>query len=202
VEGGGNGASPLDAGKAKLWMDSQAFAPSRTNIRPVTVTFKDSGPRTIDAGYMIASNWYPSERWDYDAGFVGRFKTFKLDRDGVKLDIDKTAIADVPVYVARQSPAGANNPFPAVTDYTEVNKSGTHQTQGAKAITPFDPAINAKLYFHTDFVSADDSTPGKGTPGDPGNSAVAATLTDWVLKRSKGLAGVPTPKSLGVRETY
>ena len=48
----------------------------------------------------------------------------------------------------------------------------------------------------------DDSTPDKGTPGDPGNSAVAATLTDWVLKRSRGAATVPTPKALGVRDTY
>ena len=203
VEGGGNGAAPLDAGKAKLWMDSQAYAPARSNIRPVKASFKDSGARTIDASNMIASNWYPSERWDFDAGFVGRYKTLKLDRDGVKLDVDKTAIAGVPVYVARQSPqAGMTNPFPGVTDFTEVNKTGTHQTEAARAITAFDPKINAKLYFHTDFVSVDDSTPGKGTPGDPGNSAVAATLTDWVLKRSKGAATVPTPKALGVRETY
>lgn len=202
IEGGGNGGSPADVGKAKLWMDSQAFAPSRTNVKPVSVTFKDSGARTLDAGYMIAGNWYPSERWDYDAGFFGRFKTVKLDREGVKLDLDKSTISDVPVYVARQAPSGANNPFPGVFDYTEINKSGTHQTDTAKGLSPFDPKINAKLYFHTDFVSADDSTPDKGTPGDPGNSAVAATLVDWVLKRSKGVASVPTPKSLGVRETY
>lgn len=203
VEGGGNGAAPLDAGKAKLWMDSQAYAPARSNIKPVKASFKNSGPRTIDASNMIASNWYPSERWDFDAGFVGRYKTLKLDRDGVKLDVDKTAIVGVPVYVARQSPqAGMTNPFPGVSDFTEVNKTGTHQTDAARAITAFDPKINAKLYFHTDFVSVDDSTPDKGTPGDPGNSAVAATLTDWVLKRSKGAATVPTPKALGVRETY
>lgn len=202
VEGGGNGASALDVGKAKLWMESQAFAPARTNIKPVRVTFKESGARTIDAGDMVASNWYPSERWDFDASFVGRFKTLKIDRDGVKLDVDKAAIANVPVYVARRAPAGANNPFPGVSDYTEINKEGLHQTDAAKAITAFDPKINARLYFHTDFVSADDSTPDKGTPGDPGNSAVAATLTDWVLKRSKGAAAVPTPKALGVREAY
>jgi len=203
VEGGGNGAAPLDAGKAKLWMDSQAYAPARSNIKPVKASFKNSGPRTIDASNMIASNWYPSERWDFDAGFVGRYKTLKLDREGVKLDVDKTAIVGVPVYVARQSPqAGMTNPFPGVTDFTEVNKTGTHQTDAARAITAFDPKINAKLYFHTDFVSVDDSTPDKGTPGDPGNSAVAATLTDWVLKRSKGAATVPTPTALGVRETY
>lgn len=202
VEGGGNGASDKDVGKAELWLKSQAFAPSRTNIKPVSVTFKDSGARTIDAGDMIAANWYPSERWDFDASFVGRFKTLKIDRDGVKLDIDKAAIAGVPVYVARQAPSGANNPFPGVSDYTEVNKEGLHQTEAAKAITAFDPAINTRLYAHTDYVSADDSTPDKGKPGDPGNSAVAATLTDWVLKRSKGAAVTPTPKALGVREAY
>jgi len=202
VEGGGNGGSPLDVGKARLWMDSQAFAPARSNIRPVTVSFQ-SGTRTIDASDMVAANWYPSERWDFDAQFVGRFKTLVVDRDGVKLDLDKTAIAGVPVYVARQSPAASlGNPFPGVSDFTEVNKTGTWQTDRAKAITAFDPKINARLMFHTDFVSADDSTPDKGTPGDPGNSAVAATLTEWVLKRSKGAAVVPTPKALGVRETY
>ena len=66
----------------------------------------------------------------------------------------------------------------------------------------FDPAINVEIYHHTDFVSADDSTPGKGRPGEPGNSAVANTLTDWVLKRSKGTAVTPTPKALGVRDIY
>jgi pimeloyl-ACP methyl ester carboxylesterase len=192
-----------EAGRAQLWLDSQAFAPSRSNIRPVTVTFAQSGARTIDASNLIASNWYPSERWDFDAGFVGQYKTLKLDRDGVTLDVDKSKIAAIPVYVARQSPAAAaNNPFPGVTDFTEVNKTGTWQTDAAKAITPFDPKINAKTYFHTDFVSADDSRAGQGTPGDPGNSAVAATLADWVLKRSKGTATTPTPKALGVVETY
>jgi pimeloyl-ACP methyl ester carboxylesterase len=203
IEGGGNGGSALDVGKAKLWMDSQAYAPARSNIRPVTVDLKDAGRVTIDASDMIASNWYPSERWDFDANFVGRYRTLKLDRDGVRFDIDKTAIAAVPVYVARQSPAnGPNNPFPGVTDYTEINKTGTWQTDGARAITPFDPKINTRLYFHTDYVSADDSTPDKGTPGDPGSSAIAATLVDWVLKRSRGQAETPAPASLGVKDRY
>ena len=78
VEGGGNGASPLDAGKADLWLKSQAFAPTRSNIRPATVTLKQAGRVTIDASDMIASNWYPSERWDFDAGFVGRYKVLTL----------------------------------------------------------------------------------------------------------------------------
>ncbi len=202
IEGGGNGL-PTDAGKAMLWLQAQAWAPARSNVRPVTVAFKESGARTVDASSMVGSNWYPSERWDYDANFVGRFKALKIDRDGVKLDLDKSKIAAIPVYVARQSPQkGPGNPFPGVTDYTEINKTGTWQTPEAKAITAFDPAINVEIYHHTDFVSADDSTPDKGKPGDAGNSAVANTLTDWVLKRSRGAAATPTPKSLGVREVF
>ena len=203
IEGGGNGGSPIDAGKAISWLRAQGWAPSRSNVKPVTVIFKESGARTIDASSMVGANWYPSERWDYDANFVGKYKVIKIDRDGVKLDVDKTAIAAIPVYVARQSPQkGPGNPFPGVTDYTEINKTGTWQTAEAKAITAFDPAINVEILHHTDFVSADDSTPTKGRPGDPGASAVANTLIDWVLKRSKGVAVTPTPKSLGVRDVY
>ena len=203
VEGGGNGGSPIDAGKAISWLQAQGWAPARSNIKPVTVTFKESGPRTIDAASMVGANWYPSERWDYDANFVGKYKVIRIDRDGVKLDVDKTAIAAIPVYVARQSPQkGPGNPFPGVTDYTEINKTGTWQTADARAITAFDPTINVDILHHTDFVSADDSTPTKGRPGDPGNSAVANTLIDWVLKRSRGAATTPTPKALGVRDVY
>ena len=204
IEGGGNGGSAIDGGKAKLWMDSQAFAPARSNIKPVSAGFKDSGAKVIDAADMIAANWYPSERWDYDANFVGRFKVLKLARDGVNLDVDKTAIANIPVYVARQgfTPNVSGNPFPGVSDYTEVNRVGTWQTEAAKAITAFDPKINVAILHHTDFVSADDSTPEKGRPGDAGNSAVANTLIDWVLKRSKGTIVTPTPKALGVVARY
>lgn len=203
IEGGGGSPLTDKAGKAKLWLESQGWAPARTNLKPVTVTFKESGAKTIDASSMVAANWYSSERWDYDANFVGRFKVLKLDRDGVKLDLDKTAIAAIPVYVARQSakPA-ADNPFPGVTDYTEINKTGTYQTASARAITPIDPKINVAINHHTDFIGADDSTPDKGRPGDAGNSAVANTLVDWVLKRASGVAITPTPKALGVHEVY
>ncbi|MFM8753079.1 MAG: alpha/beta hydrolase, partial [Phenylobacterium sp.] len=85
------GAGPKEAGRAGLWLNAQAFAPTRSNIRPVTVTFAESGRRVIDASDMIASNWYPSERWDFDAGFVGRYRTLKVDRDGVRIDVDKAA---------------------------------------------------------------------------------------------------------------
>ena len=203
IEGGGNSTMPADAGKAKLWLLTQGWAPARSNLKPVTVTFRESGARTIDASSMVAANWYAAERWDFDANFVGRYKVLKLDRDGVKLDMDKSKIAAIPVYVARQSPApSANNPFPGVTDYTEINKTGTYQTPEAKARSPIDPKINVSINHHTDFIGADDSTPDKGRPGDAGNSAVANTLIDWVLKRSKGAAVTPTPKALGVREVF
>ena len=195
---------PKEAGRAGLWLNAQAFAPTRSNIRPVTVKFAESGRRVIDASDMIGSNWYPSERWDFDAGFVGRYRTLKIDRDGVKLDVDKAAIAGVPVYVARQgfTQGVTGNPFPGVKDYTEVNKTGTWQTPEAKAVSPFDPAINAAIYFHTDFVGADDSRAGQARPGEPGASAISGTLVDWVLKRAKGLSDTPTPAALGVRARY
>ena len=202
IEGGGNGGV-ADAGKAAHWVEAQAWAPSRTNVKPFTTRFTESGKRMIDASGMVAFNWYQSERWDFDAGFVGRYKVLKLDRDGVKLDVDKTALVGIPVYVARQSLATqATNPFPGVTDFTEINKTGTYQSDAAKALTPFDPRINAAIYNHTDFIAADDSTPTVGRPGDPGNAVVPNTLVDWVLKRAKGTAVTPTPKALGVREVF
>ena len=107
------------------------------------------------------------------------------------------------VYVAHQTTnTTLNNPFPLVTDFTEINKNGVFQTAAAKTTTPFDPAINVSLYFHTDFVSADDTLAGQVTPGKPGASAVSNTLIDWVLAHSKGRATVPTPRQLGVGTMY
>lgn len=203
VEGGGKGGAATKAGKALLWLNSQAYSPARSNIKSITFEFAKSGRKMLDASNMVASNWYPSERYDSDMQFWGRFKTIKVSAQGVSMDIDKAAITKIPVYVARQSPASTfGNPFPLVTDFTEVNKSGTHQTAEAAALTPFDKSINSALYFHTDYVSVDDSLAGQVSPGQPGSSAVANTLIEWVLKRSAGTSKVPTPKSLGVRETY
>lgn len=202
-EGGGNGQVANRVGKAQLWMDALGYAPARGNIKPVTVNFAVSGKRTIDASQQIAFNWYASERYEGDMRFVGQYRTFKLQEKGVNLDVDKAAIENIPVYVARQSQAAnLNNPFPKVVDFTELNKKGTFQTDAARQITPFDSGINVALYFHTDFVSADDSLEGKGRPGEPGVSAVSNTLIDWVLKRSRGRAVVPAPKQLGVTKTY
>jgi hypothetical protein len=196
LEGGGGGAVATEVGKARLYAESLAYSPSRTNVRPVTVDFPLSGKRKIDAAYMNPATWYPSNRYDSDMSFVGGFQTLQLNADGVWFDIDKRSIT-TPVYVSRQSIA-STNPFPLVTDFTEVNRSGTTQSETAAATSPIDPTINVSLYKHTDFVSADDSQP-QLKPGTPGSSSVAATLVDWVLARAKGRADVPSPQALGVR---
>lgn len=200
LEGGGSGKIANRAGKAQLWMDTLGYAPLRTNIKPLTVNFAASGKMTIDAAYQVPINWYASERYDGDAMFFGRFRSLKLQENGVNLDIDKSPI-NTPVYVARQSAsANLNNPFPKVTDFTEVNKKGTFQTEEARKLSAFDSVINAELYHHSDFISADDSLAGKVTPGQPGASAVSNTLIEWLLNRSKGRAAVPTPGQLGVKK--
>jgi len=203
LEGGGGGQAANRVGRAQLWLDSLSFAPARTNIRPVAADFSASGRRTIDSGYMIAINWYPSERYENDIRLTGQFRTLKIDQSGVSFDIDKSAIAGIPVYVARQaSSTGISNPFPGVTDFTEINKKGTFQTDEARRVSPFDPEINAALYYHSDFISADDSQAGRVRPGEPGGAVVADTLIDWLLKRSVGRADVPIPAKLGVRARF
>lgn len=202
IEAGDGG--PREAGRAGHWVNAQAWAPARTNVKSLAVDFRDSGRKTIDASSMVPFNWYQSERWDFDAGFVGRYRTLKVKQDGVDIDVDKSVIANVPVYVARQGagPGQAGNPFPGVTDYTEINRTGTQQTEAARQLTPIDPQVNVAIYNHTDFIAADDSRAGKARPGEPGVAAVPATLIDWVLKRSKGVAATPKPSALGVREIY
>jgi hypothetical protein len=203
LEGGGGGVVAGKVGKARLWMTSEGFAPARSNVRPVTLTFAQSGPRTIDASIMAANNFYPSERYDYDSQFFGRFRSIRIAANGVALDIDKAAIANVAVYVARRSSSPqADNPFPGVTDYTEINRTGAHQSAAAKAIGAIDPLINVALYNHTDIVSADDSLAGQVRPGEPGASAIADTLVDWVLERSEGRAATPTPRALSVVDVF
>jgi pimeloyl-ACP methyl ester carboxylesterase len=196
IEGGGNGGAQ-EVGKARLFGQSLSFSPTRTNVRPVVVRFPTSGLRLIYAGDMNAATWYPSVRYDSDMTFVGTFHSMNLQQNGVSLDIDRDAI-DVPVYMARRTTV-ASNVNPLVTDYTEINRTGVTQTAEAAALTPIDPAINVALYTHTDFVSADDARAGEVTPGQPGASAVADTLIDWVMARAQGRARTPSPGELGVR---
>jgi pimeloyl-ACP methyl ester carboxylesterase len=196
IEGGGNGGV-AEVGKARLFGQSLAFSPARTNVRPVFVPFAVSGPRIVYAGDMNASTWYPSTRYDTDMGFLGTFHRVNIQQAGVSLDIDRDAI-NIPVYVSRRANA-ASNVNPLVTDFTEINRAGVTQTAEAAELTPFDPAINVALYAHTDFVSADDSLAGQATPGQPGASAIAGTLLDWMFARASGRARTPTPGELGVR---
>ena len=168
----------------------------------MTVHFADSGSKTIDASNLVGSNFYPSERHDFDASWFGKWAVIKVQVDGMNVDLDKTGL-NLPVYVARRSISQkGDNPFPNATDFTEINRTGTYQSPAAKAVSPIDPKINVALYNHTDIVSADDALAGQVRPGEPGASAVSDTLVDWVLKRSKGRAEVPTPKQLGVTDTY
>lgn len=197
IEGGGNGGVPDEVGKARLFGNSLLYAPSRTNVRPVTVDFAVSGKRTIYAGDMNAATWYPSIRYDSDMSFLSSPRRIDIHEQGVDLDIDKTLV-NVPFYIARQSP-DTTNPFPLVTDFTNINRTGVTQTPEAAARSPIDPAVNVALYRHTDFVSADDSLAGQVTPGQPGASAISNTLIDWILARAHGRANVPDPAALGVR---
>ncbi|MDB5998509.1 MAG: alpha/beta hydrolase [Rhizobacter sp.] len=201
LEGGGKGVDGTgDVGKATLYMQSQYWAPARTNLKPMTLTFADSGKVSLDGSVMVPNNWYPSERYDGDMSFVGTYTKIQIAQNGVAIDIDKSTIDSIPVYVARQATTrNLVNPFPKVSDFTEVNKTGTYQSASAAALSPFDPAINVATYSHSDFISADDSIGDTGiVPGTPGASAVSNTLVDWLLKRAKGRATVPTPESLGV----
>jgi len=202
LDGGGGGPTPGKMSKAGWWALAQGFTPNRTNIKPVTVPFAQSGARTLDASMMVGAYFYQPDRYDTDLRFFGRFKVVKLTGAGTAMDIDKTGI-DAPVYVIRRSPsAQADNPFAHVTDYTEVNRTGTHQTDPARALSPIDPAINAGLYNHVDIVLADDSLAGQVRPGEPGGNVAADTLVDWVLERSKGRAVTPTPAQLGVFSAF
>jgi pimeloyl-ACP methyl ester carboxylesterase len=194
IEAGGNG-SVAEVGKARLYGLSLGYSPTRTNVRPIVHTFPQTGTHVIFAGAMNPSNFYPSNRYDSDMSFLGTFRTIDIQEHGISIEFDKGVI-DKPVFVARQATASVN-PFPLVTDFSEINRSGVTQTPSAKSLTPFDPAINTLLFKHTDFVSADDSTPEK-TPGQPGSSAISHPLIDWILARRAGTATVPSPRSLGV----
>jgi hypothetical protein len=133
-----------------------------------------------------------------DSGFLGRYQVVNFDEDEVSHDIDRTTIA-APVYVARQG--GSANPFPLVSDFTNINSGGTTQSAAAAALSPIAAEINSSQYGHTDFMLADDSLGGVRTPGQAGASLTSNTLIDWLLARSEGRISAPKPKKLGVVKT-
>ncbi|CAM3439032.1 Alpha/beta hydrolase family protein [Paracidovorax anthurii] len=206
-EAGGRSAIAREAkvgvGQAAQFMKAYAWTSNRTNIRPVTYAFPVSGPRTVDAREIVTNNWYPSERYDADIRFLGGGSKFTFVHDGVRIDIDKTAI-DIPLYYAHRAAPSPAMPsvFPGVRDYTYIGPTGTLQSQVAAGKSPLPSTISSRYYRHTDYVAADDTLGDAADappPGEPGSSLVANTLLDWVLART-GTEGarVPTPWQLGV----
>jgi hypothetical protein len=198
IDGGGTQPSDGEPSKASGFTNSNGYGPSFTNVEPITVTFPSRRTETIDAGEMNGFTWYQSTRYDMDSGFLGRYQVVNFDEDEVSHDIDRTTIA-APVYVARQG--GSANPFPLVSDFTNINSGGTTQSAAAAALSPIAAEINSSQYGHTDFMLADDSLGGVRTPGQAGASLTSNTLIDWLLARSEGRISAPKPKKLGVVKT-
>jgi len=198
IDGGGTQPPGGEPSKASGFTNSNGYGPSFTNVEPITVNFPSGRMETIDAGEMNGFTWYQSTRYDMDSGFLGAYQVVNFDEDGVSHDIDRTTIA-APVYVARQG--GSANPFPLVSDFTNINRLGTTQSAAAAALSPIAAEINSSQYGHTDFMMADDSQAGVRTPGQAGASVTSNTLIDWLLERSEGRAPTPKPKKLGVVQT-
>jgi len=131
------------------------------------------------------------------------FNQIVINQDNVNIDVNKNLIS-IPIYTAKGTLTPVipglpfDNPFPRVTDYTEINQKGVIQTPAAAALTPLNAAINSHLYNHSDFPTADDSLVGQVLPGQPGASIVADTVVDWIFARAHGRARVPSPAELGV----
>jgi pimeloyl-ACP methyl ester carboxylesterase len=197
LDGGGKGPFP-EPSNAEAYIDLAGFAPRGTNVRPATIDFPVSGRRTIFGGEMTGLFWYQSLRYDADMQFLAGFTTILVDQDNVHFDVDKSQIA-IPIYAAKGPLTPfLGNPYPLVTDYTEIDPKGVIQTATAAALSPVDPAINSARYNHSDFPTADDSLAGQVRPGLPGASVVADTVVDWIFARAHGRARVPTPAELGV----
>jgi hypothetical protein len=181
--------------RVEAYVQQSGYAPSLTNIEPVTLRFEESGDRTLDARVLNGMTWYQSRRYDLDLAFLGGFQVVRLNRESVRYDVDKTTVA-LPVYVAAREARA--NPFPRVEDYTAIGPQGTSQSEVARRVSPFDPSIQNRLYGHSDFLTADDSTSDAVRPGEPGSSVVANTLLPWLLARSVGTVRVPSSERLGV----
>ncbi len=199
IDGGGTQPPGGEPSKASGFTNSNGYGPSFTNVEPITVNFPSGRTETIDAGEMNGFTWYQSTRYDMDSGFLGRYQVINFDEDGVSHDIDRTTIA-APVYVARRG-SSLTNPFPLVSDFTNINSAGTTQSAAAATLSPIAAGINSSQYGHTDFMLADDSLGGVRTPGQAGASLTSNTLIDWLLARSVGRISAPKPKKLGVVKT-
>jgi pimeloyl-ACP methyl ester carboxylesterase len=205
LDGGGKGPFP-EPSNAEAYINLTAFSPSLTNVRPITVAFPVSGTRTIYGGELTGLFWYQSARYDADMGLLAQFNQISIHQDNVNIEVNKSLIS-IPIYTAKGPLTPVipglpfDNPYPLVSDFSEINRTGVIQTPTAAALSPIDPAINSALYNHSDFPTADDSLAGQVRPGLPGASVVADTVVDWIFARAHGRARVPTPAQLGVAET-
>ncbi|HEV8026152.1 MAG TPA: hypothetical protein VGP50_01915 [Stellaceae bacterium] len=208
LDGGGRGPDPQPS-NAEAYINLVGFAPSRTNVVPITVDFPVSGQRTIYGGEETGLFWYQSVRYDADMTLLAEFNQIVIDADNVNINVNKNLIS-IPIYTAKGplTPVFAgppfnlpfDNPYPLVTDFTEINRQGVIQTPTAAALTPLNPAINSFLYNHSNFPMADDSLVGQVLPGQPGANLVADTVIDWIFARARGQAIVPAPFQLGVTD--
>jgi hypothetical protein len=183
--------------KVVAYMLQSGFAPTRTNIEPLSVRLEGAGRVNLDARVLNGLTWYQSRRYDLDLRFLGGSAQIEIDRAGVRHQIDKRAIAS-PVFVAARQ--DRENPVPAVTDYTAIGPQGLSQTSPARAKSPFDETLSTRLYGHSDFLTADDSRAGEVKPGEPGANLVSATLVDWLLARSSGTVKTPEADRLKVAD--
>jgi hypothetical protein len=204
LDGGGTGPHP-EPSNAEAYINLSGFSPSRTNVVPITVDFPVSGRKTIFGSEETGLFWYQSVRYDADMALLANFFQIVINTDNVNINVNKNLIS-VPIYAAKGPLTPVipglpfDNPYPLVTDFTEINQKGVIQTPAAAALTPLNPAINSHLYNHSDFPTADDSLVGQVLPGQPGANLVADTVIDWIFARARGQAIVPAPFELGVTE--
>ena len=191
--------NPLENPSSITYNEASALPGTRTNNQPVRIDFPVSGPQTIDSSFKTIFNWYVSNRYaGTDVAFINKFQKVNIDRPdlGIELDIDKTGV-NIPLIQYTNSAAGLN-PWPStVDDFTLVNRLGTTQTPLAAQRSPFDPAINTRLYNNVDIHTADNSRgaealAGTVIPGDVGANPISDTLTSWIAARI-GPQGVAIP---------
>jgi hypothetical protein len=169
-----------------------------TNAVPLTIAFP-TGSRTIDSSFNVGWAWYPSNRYlAIDLPFLNRFRRVLVNRPDlhIHLDFDKRFVT-IPI-IEYTVHLGTKNPWPAtVTDFTVVDPRGLTETPLAAKLSPFNPAINMRLYKNVDIHSADNSAgasalEGSVLPGSLGANPISDTLPDWVIARM-GKGGVDLP---------
>jgi hypothetical protein len=174
--------------RAATWAQLAAWGATRSNAIPYTYTFPTSGSLTIDSGDPDSTMWYLNRRYNADIILGMLFTKILIKQQGVFIDINKTVV-DIPVLAYPLEVLGQlhGNPFPKVRDFTRIaGSSGVFQTNLAREISPFSPALAMPDYLQGDFCTADNSQAGRVRPGKPGAAIVPSTLIEWLKPRIKG----------------